>query len=56
MRQPPPHAVSDAMREIGSIDEHQHIGRRGHDRIDGLAHAPQQQRQLGNHGPETDRG
>ncbi len=43
------------MREIGSIDEHQHIGRRGHDRIDGLAHAPQEQRQLGDHGPEADR-
>ena len=39
MRQPPPHAGRDAMREIRGIDEQQNVGRGGHDRVDGLAHA-----------------
>src|SRR5215470_12070291 len=55
MRQPPPHPRGDAMSKIGGIDEDQHVGRCRHDRVDGLAQASQQQGELGEDAPETDR-
>src|SRR5215470_437825 len=43
------------MGEIGCVDEHEHVGWRGHDRIDGLTQTPQQKREPGEDARDADR-